>query len=135
MENKDFKTTYFYCREGHVGATTCTGILKGLIAQMVNHCEDLVPTCHDELSKMSETILTSEDTAKKLLDLFCKIIPKQFIVIDGIDECEEMQRSNLLRIVTTIVKACDESPSCGKPRVLCISRKLGDIGRNLSEAS
>lgn len=134
-DNSDFDTTYFYCREGHDITTTCIGILKGLIAQMVNHCDDLIPTCHDKMNTTSDLTLTTESTAKHLLELFCKTIPKQFIVIDGLDECEEKQRAIVLRTLTSIVKACDEISNCGKPRLLFISRKLGDIETSLAGAS
>lgn len=134
-DKADFKTTYFYCREGPDDTTTCIGILKGLISQMIYHCDDLVPSCHEKLNAMPELTLTTESTAKSLLELFCRTIPKQFIVIDGLDECKEEQRANVLRILTAIVKACDEISNCGKPRLLCISHKLGDIGRCLAEAS
>lgn len=137
MENTNFKTTYFYCRDNHDATTTCMGIFKGLIGQMVLHCEDLVPTCHDKLNTTGDMTLTTETVAKQLLELFCKTIPKQYIIIDGLDECEEKQRTTFLRELTTIVKACNEDPStsCGKPRVLCVSRKIGDIERSLAEAS
>lgn len=135
MENTDFKTTYFYCREGHSDTTTCIGILKGLISQMVIHCDDLVPFCHDKLNTTPDLTLTTQSQAKQLLELSCKTIPKQFIIIDGLDECEKSQRKNLLEILTAIVKACDEMSNCGKPRILFISRKLGDIERYLAEAS
>lgn len=131
----DFDTTYFYCRDGDATTTTCIGILKGLVAQMVNHCDDLVPICHDKMNTTSDLTLTTESTTKQLLELFCKTIPKQFIVIDGLDECEEKQRAIVLRILTSIVKACDEISNCGKPRLLFTSRKLGDIERSLAEAS
>lgn len=86
------------------------------------------------MSTTSDLTLTTEDMAKQLLELLCKSIPKQFIIIDGLDECDQTQRGNALKIINSIVKVCDETSNLGKPRVLFVSRKLGDIERSLADA-
>lgn len=130
-----FKTSYFYCQNGYDSTTTCNSILKGLVHQMINHCDALVPFCHDKMNRTGESTLTTEDLAKQLLEQICKEIPKQFIIIDGLDECDQAQRGNLLKVLTAIVKVCDETLDSGKPRLLIVSRKLGDIEHYLAEAN
>ncbi|ROW00049.1 hypothetical protein VPNG_08321 [Cytospora leucostoma] len=134
-ETPEFKTTYFYCRYGDNTTTSCNGILKGLIAQMINHCDELVPFCQERMKATADSTLTTEALAKQILEVSFKRIPKQFIIIDGLDECDPTQRGNLLRILTALVKVCDEQSNYGKPRVLLTSRNLGDIQNSLAEAT
>lgn len=102
---------------------------------MVWHDEASVPYCYDEMNTSRDSTLVTEELAKKLLKMFCERILKQYIIIDGLDECLPAERQNLVRILTGIVKTCDEKPDLGKPRLLIISQNLGDIARSLAEAN
>ncbi|KAJ4414373.1 hypothetical protein N0V82_007981 [Gnomoniopsis sp. IMI 355080] len=82
-----------------------------------------------------DSTLVTESLAKKLLKLFCEEIPKQYIIIDGLDECRPAERQGLLDILTVIVKNCDGKSNLGKPRLLIVSQKLGDIEKSLGEAN
>lgn len=102
---------------------------------MVRHDEALVPYCYDEMNTSRDSTLVTEELAKKVLKVFCERILKQYIIIDGLDECTPAERQNLVRILTGIVKTCDEKSHLGKPRLLIISQNLGDIERSLDEAN
>lgn len=102
---------------------------------MVRHEEALVPYCYDEMNRSRDSTLVTETLMEKLLKVFCETIPKQYIVVDGLDECLPAERQNLMKILKGIVRTCDEKWHLGKPRLLIVSQNLGDIQRSLAEAS
>lgn len=72
--------------------------------------------------------------AKKLFEDFCSIPDKIFIVIDGLDECEQIERKQLLEFLVEIVTQCDTSDP-GKLRVMVVSQDFVDIRRALHSSS
>lgn len=78
--------------------------------------------------------LSTTSLAEQLLKLFCEKIENQYIIIDGLDECEPAQRKLVLSIFTTMVDRCDEHDP-GKLRVLFISQDCLDIRKVLANAS
>jgi hypothetical protein len=78
--------------------------------------------------------LTSSALAEQLLKLFFEKIPKHYIIIDGLDECNPAQRKLVLTFFTTIVDRCDEREP-GKLRVLFVSQDFPDIGKALQTAT
>jgi hypothetical protein len=134
MRDKLFTTGFFYCRDGDPGKTKCISIFKGLLSQLLKQCRDLVPYCHDRYLSSGELTLTSEGLAKKLLELFCQWIPKQYIVIDGLDECDMVERKSVLSFFTEMVDRCDAYEP-GKLRVLFVSQDYNDIKKALPTAA
>jgi hypothetical protein len=58
-------------------------------------------------------------------------IPKVFLVIDCLDECDVPERKHLLDFFNEIINLCD-STNPGKLRMLTLSRDEPDIKRRLS---
>lgn len=102
---------------------------------MIRHNEDLIPYCHEEMKKSGDSTLVTEALAKKLLQVFCETIPKQYIIVDGLDECMPASRQSLIRILIDVVETCEQDPHIGKPRLLIVSQRLGDIEKSLAKAS
>jgi hypothetical protein len=100
----------------------------------LNQCRELVPYCHDKFLSGGELTLTIPSLAEQLLKLFCEKIPKQYIIIDGLDECDPAQRKLILSFFTTMVDRCDERDP-GKLRVLYVSQHYPDIERALQTAT
>lgn len=57
-------------------------------------------------------------------------IPKAFIVVDGLDECSEKERAQLLDFLTETVNVCDNTHP-GKIRVAVLSRDEPDLRKRL----
>lgn len=102
---------------------------------MVRHDEALVPYCYDEMNTSRDSTLETKKLAEKLIKVFCERILKQYIIIDGLDECSPVERQNLVRILLGIVKTCDKNLHLGKPRLLIVSQNLGDIEKSLAEVN
>jgi hypothetical protein len=123
-------TAYFYCNENDLKKNNAISIYRGLLSQILNQCRDLVPYCYDKITSSGEVKLTSPSLAEQLLKLFCEKIAKQYIIIDGLDECEKAQRKLVLSFFLETVDRCDERDP-GKLRVLFVSQDYPDIEKAL----
>jgi hypothetical protein len=90
----------------------------------------MLPHCHTKRTLSGEPTLRSPTQAQKLLEDLCSSIPKLFIVVDGLDECEKAERAQVLGVLTKIAADCDTDEP-GKLRVLFISQDYADIRRPL----
>lgn len=82
----------------------------------------------------SETILTSDQLASNLFAQVCKGSERQYLIIDGIDECLPDQRQKILKCLTKASSEC-ETNDPGKLRILIISQTEKDTIRLLGNAA
>ncbi|KAF7504582.1 hypothetical protein GJ744_002077 [Endocarpon pusillum] len=127
-------TSFFYCKYGDKDKNSFLSILKGLLSQLICHSRDLIPFCYDKYLASGELTLVSTSLAKQLLDLFCQKIYRQYIIIDGLDECDESERKLILQFFTSMIDRYDMKEP-GRIRVLFISQDVNDIGKALSTAA
>jgi hypothetical protein len=134
IQEESFTTGYFYCREGESEKSSCISVLKSLLNQLLSYNRDLVPYCHDKYSSSGELTMTSANLAKQLLELIFQKIPKQYIILDGLDECDIAERKVILSFFKTMVDRFDAYEP-GKLRVLFISQDFNDIRKALPTAA
>jgi hypothetical protein len=134
LQDTSRTTSYFYCQEVDPEKNDYISIFRGLLNQLLNHCRELIPYCYEKYLSSGELTLTSTTLAEQLLKLFFEKIPKHFIIIDGLDECNPAQRKLVLTFFTAIVERCDEREP-GKLRVLFVSQDFPDIGKALQTAT
>jgi hypothetical protein len=80
-----------------------------------------------------EATLSSIDLAKRLFETFCEHCSKMYIIIDGLDECNQEEIRGLLTYLKKIVDGIDEKDP-GKLRMLVVSQHLTDIQKRLHNA-
>lgn len=102
--------------------------------QLLNQYPEMLPPCHTKRTGSGEPVLRSIDRAKKLFEDFCSIPEKIYIIIDGLDECEQLERKQLLDFLVGVVTQSDTSDP-GKLRVMVVSQEYGDIKRALHSPS
>ncbi|RYN46116.1 hypothetical protein AA0118_g12682 [Alternaria tenuissima] len=130
----EFLTCFFYCHDGDPMSSTAVGILKGLADQLLDQYPQMLPPCFTRRRLSGEPSLRSISQAKKLLEDFCDTIPKLFIVIDGLDECEKAERSQVLDILTQVVGYRDTIDP-GTLRLLVASQDLIDIRKGFNSSA
>ncbi|RAR00183.1 C2H2 domain-containing protein [Stemphylium lycopersici] len=130
----DFFTCYFYCHYDDPSTSSAVGILRGLIDQLLDHHPDMLAPCYTRRSTSGEPSLRSLSQARRLLEDFCSVIPKLFIVIDGLDECEKAERSQAIDVLMGLIGKCDATEP-GKLRVLVVSQNYGDIRKRLQNSA
>ena len=132
-ERQQDRIAYFYCRHDDDSTTSCVNILKGLLTQQVGWYPNLVPFFNEQREEKGEVVLRSEKTAKTLLRAVSEEGDRQFIVIDGLDECLPQERKSILTFLQSLVEKIDDrEPS--KLRLLIISQDEFDIRKLLSGA-
>jgi hypothetical protein len=94
----------------------------------------MLPPCYTRRTSSGEPSLRSPTQARKLLEDFCETIPKLFIIIDGLDECERIERSQILDVLTDVVGQCDTKDP-GKLRLLLVSQDYADIRKGLHSSA
>jgi hypothetical protein len=94
----------------------------------------MLPPCFTRRRLSGEPSLRSLVQAKRLLEDFCHTIPKLFIVIDGLDECEKAERGQVLEILTEVVGGRDVIDP-GNLRLLVASQDLVDIRKGFNSVA
>ncbi|KAK7917257.1 hypothetical protein PG985_010865 [Apiospora marii] len=125
---------YFFCREMDPSRNNTLAILKGLLFQFINQSRPFMPIFYERYIESGHASLTSTKMAKELLQLMCQFISRGFIVIDGLDECEERHRKESIDFAHDMVRSCDAADP-GKLRVLFTSRDEPDIRRSMTPAT
>ncbi|ETS83907.1 hypothetical protein PFICI_05783 [Pestalotiopsis fici W106-1] len=134
------KATYFYCDGKDPTARTFLAISRGLLYRQLMHIREeerfrhLIAHCCDKKSNSGQQYLNAEETAESLLKTFFEIIPGQYIVVDGLDECEKPVIKDTLRTLSSVVTQQDTIEP-GSLRLLIISRELPEIKKPLSTES
>ena len=75
-------------------------------------------------------MLRSLALATKMLEDLCLSLPKIFIVVDGLDECGQTERKQILDVLTGLVSQCDVLEA-GRLRLVVVSQDFVDIKRAL----
>jgi hypothetical protein len=125
-------TSYFYCDEAEL-KTSAIAVVRGILAQLVHQHRELVPYCRSKWKNSRIPTLTDLSVASTLLETFCERIPRLYMVIDGLDECENGRKDLLETFKNLINKSDKHSP--GKLRVLFLSRPMPEIKNAVPEAA
>ncbi|RSL99877.1 hypothetical protein CDV31_012011 [Fusarium ambrosium] len=131
---EDSKTYYFYCQEEDVELQTYLGILKGILHQMVKQDDYIVPLCHDKMTQGGCDHLSNADTAKSLIETIVQYNPRQYIIIDGLDECKPIEIRQTAEFFTKLVDTCNNTnQERGQLRLMFMSQDLPEIKNYITE--
>lgn len=132
---KDRTVLYFYCKNEDSTKNSFLAAGRTMLAQLLQkHCEDLLPVFHERMIESFESSLKSFKTCQELLDLSLQTIGRTFIFIDGLDECDSVQRRHFMSWFVS--KAEDfHKREKGRCRVLFLSQLESDIKKGLTNAA
>lgn len=133
LNHQQHRTAYYYCRSDDSDTLSCLNILKGLLMQQVNWYPNLVSYFHEQRHQKSEVTLTLDSTARQLFETIAWERDRQYIVLDGLDECPKEARKLILSFLTSLIAKIDaKTPS--KVRLLVVSQPESDIRHLLERA-
>lgn len=121
------KIYYFYCVGEDPEQRTFIDVLKGLLHQMVESNHDLLPLCVEKTSSAGSTILSSPEVARSLVASFFEYNPRQYVVIDGLDECAIAAVRQITEFLGDRVQYCDSAVKQGQLRLVYISQPLDEL--------
>jgi len=125
-------TVYFYCSYQDTQRKTVLDVARSLLTQLLSQNRDLLPYLYDKFIGSGQVTLVSAQLFSECLETCLATIPKTYIIIDGIDECDIQERSELLSCLVSFVEKVD---TLGRLRVLFISQEENDIRKILRTAS
>lgn len=127
---RESKTYYFYCQEEDPEHRTYLGILKGILHQMVDADENLLPLCVEKSASGGGTSLAYAETAQNLIEAFFEYNSRQYIIIDGLNECETLEMRQTAIFFMGQVTKCDNEIKQGRLRVLFMSQPIPELAKD-----
>ncbi|KAK1597108.1 uncharacterized protein LY79DRAFT_508159 [Colletotrichum navitas] len=130
---EDAQVAYFYCQEGDQDMSTYLGILRGILHQFVNNNAAILPLCADKIANSGGSSLSSPEAVLPLLEAFFDINPRQYLVVDGLDECAATTEVQQAVGFLTAQVGRREDTSQGSLRVLFTSQATVDVRRVMAK--
>ncbi|KAM0352349.1 hypothetical protein ACHAPU_002014 [Fusarium lateritium] len=125
------KTSFFYCEKNDNEHRNHLDILKGILLQMVESEDYILPMCNQEKLTSGGVNLMDARVAQKLIKTYIEYCPRQYIIIDGLDECESPEINLVARFFKDLVSKYDTSIRKGHLRVMFIGRETSDTRRHI----
>lgn len=100
---------------------------------MVESDDYILPLCHHEKTNSGGTNLLEAAVAQKLIKTFIEYNPRQYIVIDGLDECESAEIFQTARFFKELVSVYDTQVQLGHLRVMFIGSETSDARRYIPD--
>lgn len=125
---------YFYCKHADPHRNTFLSLARTVLAQLLNQHRDLLPHLYDQLLSSGRPSLTSLQLCQELLHVALQHGQKTHVVIDGLDECDSLERRPVLSWFISEVEACNKQHP-GRLRILFISQDEPDIRKVLQTSS
>ncbi|OBT70089.1 hypothetical protein VE03_00429 [Pseudogymnoascus sp. 23342-1-I1] len=122
---------FFYCKDEDKLRNSLAAILKGLISQLLTINPGVLSYLYDECAKSREVTIESLTALKLLITIAVDCGEPLWLIVDGLDECEQKETRKILTWMLPLLKSGD-GPS--NLRLLIVSRDEGDIGARLSKA-
>ena len=121
---------YFYCRHNDPEKNTFSGVLRGLLAQLVQQDDDLLSYVYERCSSISEASMESTGVLKELVGICLKSSKYTLVVLDGLDECKKGEAEKVVSWFTSMLRERSTVDS-GILRLLCISQRDGTLDKML----
>jgi hypothetical protein len=132
LERKNGPALFFYCKHDQPEKNTFTGILRGLLAQILFQDNTLVSCLYEMCSSKDQagmpTIL--EELAEIAFDGQATL----FVVLDGLDECKPGEAEKAISWFSSRQKTMNQA-DCGNIRLLCVGQRVDVLQRMLSSAA
>ncbi|PKX97986.1 uncharacterized protein P174DRAFT_508347 [Aspergillus novofumigatus IBT 16806] len=119
-------TAFAFLSHAFSSSTSALGVLHSLLFQLASHHEDLQDVlCHSTIEQIKSNVTVAADTLKTVLDCAGQV----FLIIDGLDEIDEVERGVLLKQLLHLSHECHET------RIFISSRLEEDIAAILEARS
>ena len=124
--NESIQVLYAFPSDGDTGGNTKAAIIRSLLYQLCRANSSLIPAVNDGHDARFSRSLHS-NICDSLLEEFIWSSEPVYIIVDGLDECEMIERKQLLKTILHLSKTCSNL------HVLVASRKEVDIREALKE--
>ena len=135
--HNSISVAFFYCRHGNPNQSSFISVMRGLIAQITKQNPGILPVLYEEISRSGEIGLSTRKDASHFLETAVmgslSLASTMYIVVDGLDECEEEEMTKIVETLTGIAQSLNKKSS-GTCRLFFTSRDESAIQRVLATA-
>ncbi|KAI1769276.1 hypothetical protein GGR53DRAFT_473750 [Hypoxylon sp. FL1150] len=121
---------FFYCKYGDPLRNTFMSVAKSLLAQLLVQNSHLLQLLYEKSSMSGEIVLTSKTIAKELLRIALNSCAKTYIILDGLDECDQGNRKEITLWFRSLVDGIP-SNEMGAIRCVFVSQDDGSSRKDL----
>lgn len=125
---------FFYCKHNDNQKNSFVAILRGLLIQLALQNEDLLAYIYERCASSNEFTLESPNQLKELVELSLNSCENVYIVVDGLDECEEAEEKKTAIWFRGMVAAAANNAS-KTLHLLFVSQRDGVLDSILAKAS
>ena len=122
--NESTQILYAFPSDEDTSGNTKAAIIRSLLYQLCRANPSLISAVNKEHDARYSRSLLSNTCDNLLEKLLCSSQPV-YIIVDGLDECDMIEREQLLKAILHLLKTCSNL------HVLVASRKEVDIGQAL----
>ena len=122
--NESIYVLYAFPTYNDTGGNTEAAIIRSLLYQLCRANQSLIPAANKEHDDRHNRSLLLNTWGNLLEKFICSSEPV-YIILDGLDECDEIERKQLLRTILGFLQ------NCSNLHILIASRKEVDIRQEL----
>lgn len=123
----DVAIAFFFFRHLQEDKNNLNGLLRAILAQLLDRYPDLATTLEEEISKKDTIKLQKTDELEGLVSKAIEAFQTVFLVLDGLDECADGEAE---KTIDWLVSFGNGSIGC-KLRILCAGQRDGVSDRRL----
>ena len=113
---------FFYCKYSDDRKNSFANVLRGILVQLVQKNEELLSYVYDACCSSSELTMDAPTRLKDLVKTSLRSCSNTCIIIDGIDECEEVEEKKTIEWFLSMVEDITKD-NAGTTRLLFISQR------------
>lgn len=124
----DVQVAFFYCKTADPLRNNFVAIARSMLVQILCKNKTMLSHLYERSCVSGESCLETSTLAKELLQTALTSVDRVFLIIDGLDECSQDEKSTIVPWFMAIINNTNESDP-GRLRCLFISQDDGKIRR------
>jgi hypothetical protein len=125
---------FFYCKHQQQEKSTFTGILRGLLAQILPKDEALVSWFSEKCASLDRGRLESSKILEEFAEMAFNSQGISLVILDGLDECKHEEAEKAISWFVSRQKEASQMGN-GQIRLLCIGQRTDTLQTMLSSAA
>ena len=92
---KNLKVIYFYCRHGDLERNSFVAMARCFLRDLLNADDQVTAHIYEAAVDSKEPYLRTQNHSRDLLNICLKAVGRTYIILDGLDECEEAEQKHI----------------------------------------
>lgn len=130
-EHPESQMVFFYCKNTEPSRRTFAAIARSVLAQLLKLNPSCLDYLYDKAVSSGSRLSNTTATYRELIETIAMNHEYLIIGIDGLDECEESERRNIMLMIENILRVSHKEQNV---KFFLTSRREKDIQLSLSSA-